>query len=76
MCYCFSVVSLRYSVYLFLVSVVFFVYHVIDALLFWWSFKEEHLFYWDLLTTAAVMIKQSVKPMKEKTLARIKFIFN
>jgi len=75
MTYCFARVALRYGTYLFLTAVVFFVYHVIDELALFWSFKENHWFYWNLLATCIVLIRHALKPIPEKALAKIKSIF-
>ena len=75
MTYCFAKVCALYSTTLFLVAAIFFAYHVIDGFLFWWSFKEEHLFYWNLFTIVLVLIKQAIKPASEKTVAKIRSLF-
>ncbi len=73
--YCFAKIAKLYSTYLFLVLVVFVVYHIIDGLMFWWDFKTGHWFYWDLLFTAIIFIKGIFKPYKPETIAKIKSLF-
>lgn len=73
--YCFAKIAALYSTYLFLTVFVFFIYHVVDAILFWWDFKTSHYLYWDLLITAMFYIRGIFKPYKPETIARIKSLF-
>lgn len=41
-----SVISYKVSWRLFRVSVVFFVYHLVDHFLLWWDYRSSHLVYW------------------------------
>jgi hypothetical protein len=73
--YCLAKIAKQYSNSLFLVMVIFFIYHVIDFCMEWWNFKSSHYFYYDLLWITIFCVMQAVRPMKEETLARIKSLF-
>ena len=73
--YVLAKVSYQYSTALFLVAVIFFFYHIFDCLLFWWNFRQNHLFYAFLLWAAIVMIIQAIYPFRQETLAKIKSLF-
>jgi hypothetical protein len=65
----------KYSFRLFMVSVVFFVYHCIDLFAFWWNYKQSHYFYWVLLLACGVGIAGLIYPFKEERIAKFKSLF-
>jgi hypothetical protein len=73
--YCLAKIAKQYSTSLFLVMVIFLIYHLIDFFMGWWNFKSSHYFYYDLLWITIVLVMQAVSPMKEGTLAKIKSLF-
>lgn len=73
--YCLAKVSAQYSNNLFLAIFIFFVYHVIDLLMYIWDFKTAHYLFFDLLWTAVLLIRRAVKPFKPETITRIKSLF-
>lgn len=65
----------KFSTSLFLASIIFLGYHVIDFFMFWWDFNGGFYIYIDLLWTALLLIKTSLFPFKEERLAKIRAIF-
>lgn len=65
----------RLSDYLFLVSVIFFGFRIIDFVNFLWNFCHYDLLYVDVFFTLLTLIYTVFKGYKPETLARIKSIF-
>ena len=74
-CYAFCKICAQVSNYLFLVSVIFLGYHLIDTAMFFWNFKRYDLFYWDLMWTSLTLIWSVFKGYKPETIAKIKCLF-
>lgn len=74
-CYAFCKISSKVSNYLFLVSIIFLGYHMIDTLMFFWNFKRYDLFYLDLMWTVLLLIWSVFKGHKPETLSKIKSLF-
>lgn len=51
-------ISYRYSMKLFLVSVLFLVYHLFDAFMFWYNFRTSYGIYWSMY--AAVFLSSII----------------
>jgi hypothetical protein len=73
--YAFCKISARVSNYLFLVSVIFFIYHVTDCLMFVWNFKRYDLLYFDLMWTTLAFVVSVFRGYRPETIARIKSLF-
>jgi len=73
--YAFCKVCTRLSDYLFLVSVIFFIYHVIDVVMFVWNFKRYDLLYFDLMWTTLALVWSVFKGYKPETVAKIRSLF-
>jgi hypothetical protein len=73
--YAFCKISSKVSDYLFLVSVIFFAYHVTDVLMFIWNFKRYSLFYFDLMWATLLLVWSVFKGYRLETVAKIKSLF-
>lgn len=73
--YCFAKIAGFYSNTLFLILVVILGYHIVDLIMYVWDFKTNHYLFFDLLWTAMILIKSTLKPFKPETIARIKSLF-
>jgi hypothetical protein len=59
----------------FLVSVIWLGWHVIDAAMFWVNYKHTPMVYLDLTWTALILIWTAMKGYSKETVGRIKSIF-
>ena len=73
--YAFAKIAKQYSTYMFITAVIFFCYHVIEIIMYFWNYKTSHYVYWDLLFTSCALIKGMFKPYKPETIAKIKSLF-
>jgi hypothetical protein len=73
--YAFCKISAKISNYLFLVSVIFFGYHVLDCLMFVWNFKRYDMLYFDVMWTVLLLVWSVFKGYKPETIAKIKSLF-
>lgn len=73
--YAFAKVAKQYSNFLFLTAIIFFCYHIMEVVMYFWNYKTSHYLYWDFLTTALLMIRGMFKPYKPETIAKIKSLF-
>lgn len=73
--YVLAKIAYSYSPRLFLVSVIFFCYHCIDAFLFWWNFRKSHYIYFVMLWAASFSIFSIVYPFTHEKIAKIKSLF-
>jgi hypothetical protein len=60
-----SKIAYQYSFRLFLVCVVFFVYHLIDSLMFWYDFKTSHWFYWTMIVSVICTVMFLILPVEK-----------
>lgn len=56
-----------YSFRLFLICGVFLLYHVADAFMFWYNFKQSHWGYWGLLISIILCILFLILPIKKES---------
>ena len=73
--YLLAKIAANFSDALFVVFLIFFGYHIIDFLMFWWDFNTQFYIYLDLLYTAIVLIKYALVPYKPERLSKIKSLF-
>jgi hypothetical protein len=73
--YAFCKVCAQVSNYLFLVSVIFLGYHLLDVLMFLWNFKRYDLFYFDIMWTVIALVYSVFKGYRTETVAKIKSLF-
>jgi len=73
--YAFCKISAQVSNYLFLVSVIFFGYHVLDCAMFLWNFKRYDLLYFDIMWTALALVWSVFVGYRPETVAKIKSLF-
>lgn len=64
--FCFAKVSYQYSYRLFLIGIIWFVYHLIDWFMLWWDYKTSVLFYWFLNITIALTISSLFVPERKQ----------
>lgn len=60
-------IAYEFSFRLFLIVGLFFIYHVIDIILLWWSFKTSHWIYWVLIGIIIISVVIIIYPIKNKT---------
>lgn len=75
MCWSVCMIAKWVSDLIFLVSVIWLVWHVIDAVMFWVNYKHAPMIYIDLTWTSLVLIWSAMKGYSKKTIGRIKSIF-
>lgn len=68
-------ITMRVSDYLFLVSVIFLGYHLLDTIMFFWNFERYELIYWDMILTAVILTWSIFKRYQPETIAKIKSLF-
>ena len=73
--YNFGRICVELSSYLFLVSIIFLTYHLIDGLMFWWNFKQYSALYVDMLWTALIFIWSVFKGYSPETIGKIRNLF-
>ncbi len=60
-------IAYRYSFKLFLIACIFFGYHVIDTVLFWYNYKSSYFVYYFLLGMVIISVLILILPMRKKT---------
>lgn len=73
--YLLAKIAAKFSESLFLIAVIFFGYHVIDLIMFYWDFNGGFYMYLDLLWTCIILIKYAVLPVSDEKMGRIKSFF-
>lgn len=73
--YCFAKICLMISTIFFVIALIYLGYHLLDLCMYFWDFKNTHVFYWDMLFTAMVLTKGAIKGYKPSTIAKIRSLF-
>lgn len=73
--YVMAKIAVKFSDVLFVVCLIFFGYHLIDVIMFWYDFNGQFYIYLDLLWTAIALVRYAVHPYRPERLARIKSLF-
>lgn len=59
-----AAISYKYSFRLFLIMCCFFVYHVIDAVMFWYNYRTSYIIYWSLLSAVIISVLLLALPVE------------
>lgn len=59
-------IAYQYSFKLFIVGSIFFLYHFIDAVMFWVNYKTSYWLYWSLLATIVLSIVFLILPLEKQ----------
>lgn len=73
--YIMAKVAAKFSDALFIVSVIFFGYHLIDILMFMWDYGGQFYVFLDVLYTAIILIKYAVLPYRPEKFAKLRSLF-
>lgn len=64
--YVLAQIAYEYSIKIFWIAWVYFIYHVIDSFMFWWDYKTNYSLYYFLLAAVVVSTIILILPLKQK----------
>lgn len=73
--YLLAKIASKFSDSLFVVFVIFFGYHIVDAIMFWVNFNTFFYIYVDIFYTCLILIKYAIMPYRPEKFARLRSLF-
>lgn len=67
LCFIIGYIGKQFSIKIYYLGLLYFSYHFVDMLFFWWDFKTNHLLYWIMLAFLIMATVIIAWPIKEAT---------